>query len=339
MNAAPDSGPIDALAERIAVWTRHWATGAPHSCVGSYGDRYGGATAEFWKAVFAPLRSAQRVLDLATGSGAVPRLLLELCPDTVCEVDAVDLAAIEPAWLTTQPPAVRARVRFRGGQAIEALPFADATFDLVVSQYGLEYSDLDRSIPELLRVLAPNGRVALLMHANDSRPVTLAATELAHIDWLLSADGLLSCAAAMLEPLSRAATPAGRASLASDSAAEAARVQFNAAQAALAARARIADGADILHETQDAVAVALDMAIGQSQAMAREHVRRLGTALQDAHLRLSQLRQCALNRQALEALGQTLQCGVESDAKLAIGEVVERGHVMAHTLCVGPPDD
>lgn len=43
----------------------------------------------------------------------------------------------------------------------EAMPFFDATFDVVVSQFGLMFMDRDRAIHEMLRVLKPNGRLVV----------------------------------------------------------------------------------------------------------------------------------------------------------------------------------
>jgi SAM-dependent methyltransferase len=43
----------------------------------------------------------------------------------------------------------------------EAMPFTDATFDVVVSQFGLMFMDRDRAIHEMLRVLKPNGRLVV----------------------------------------------------------------------------------------------------------------------------------------------------------------------------------
>ena len=80
---------------RSAVWTRHWATGASHSCPGTYGELYGGAIATFWREVLSPLQRGQNVLDIATGNGALPRLLLGQHHEI--EVDAIDIAAVEPS--------------------------------------------------------------------------------------------------------------------------------------------------------------------------------------------------------------------------------------------------
>ncbi len=45
--------------------------------------------------------------------------------------------------------------------AIEAMPFPDETFDLVVATGVLEYSELDRALRELARVIRPGGRAVV----------------------------------------------------------------------------------------------------------------------------------------------------------------------------------
>jgi SAM-dependent methyltransferase len=51
-------------------------------------------------------------------------------------------------------------VDWRQGTA-ESMPFADASFDVVTSQFGLMFMDRDRAIREMLRVLKPNGRLVV----------------------------------------------------------------------------------------------------------------------------------------------------------------------------------
>lgn len=253
----------DSRQQRQSVWTRHWATGAPHSCAGTYAETYGGSIGSFWSKVHEDTPSGARVLDIATGSGALPRLLLQLRPDLPLQLDAVDLAVGEPAWVRARQPERAGRVRFHGAVSAESLPFADDSFDLVISQYGLEYADPSRSVSELLRVLAPGGSVAMVLHHAEARPVTLAAVEITHIDWLRGADGLLTAARDMLAPMALAATPAGRAQLDREPRAHEARERFNRAQDELARRSTPADGADILGEVQDNVAQLLSLAMRQ----------------------------------------------------------------------------
>ena len=48
---------------------------------------------------------------------------------------------------------------------IESLPFADGSFDAVVATGVLEYSELERALPELSRVLRPGG-LAVVSYPN-----------------------------------------------------------------------------------------------------------------------------------------------------------------------------
>lgn len=288
--------------QRQAVWGRHWAGGAAHSCAGSYDDTYGGSIGQFWRGVAASLPSRARVLDIATGPGAVPRLLHDWRPQAEWQIDAVDLAPVQPDWWVALPPAEQARLRFHGGVAAEALPFADGQFDAVLSQYGLEYANLPRAVSELLRVRAPTGQVALVLHHASSRPVTLAAVEMDHISWLRASHGLLPAARAMLGPMARAATPAGRASLATDPEAAARRQRFNQAQQDLERRLAVPDGADVLQETRAAVHGLFSLAQQEGVAAAEVAWSSLDQALADAHWRLDELRRCALAPAAVEHL-------------------------------------
>src|SRR3546814_5678640 len=93
-------------------------------------------------------------------------------------IDAIDLAQVAPAWVSSQPAPCRQALHFHSGVFAEALPFDDNSFDLVTSQYGIEYCDDVRTTPEVARVLAPDGRVALLLHHADSRLAQVAREEL-----------------------------------------------------------------------------------------------------------------------------------------------------------------
>src|SRR3546814_20909920 len=105
-------------------------------------------------------------------------------------IDAIDLAQVAPAWVSSQPAPCRQALHFHSGVSAEALPFDDNSFDLVTSQYGIEYCDDVRTTPEVARVLAPDGRVALLLPNADSRLPPVAREELRMTDWLLRPAGL-----------------------------------------------------------------------------------------------------------------------------------------------------
>jgi demethylmenaquinone methyltransferase/2-methoxy-6-polyprenyl-1,4-benzoquinol methylase len=104
-------------------------------------------------------RSGDRVLDVATGTGMVAAELLRRCE---CSVVGIDQSAAMLARARARFAAQGSRVELLEGQA-EALPFADASFDVLTVTYLLRYvDDPAATVSELARVLRPGGRIASL---------------------------------------------------------------------------------------------------------------------------------------------------------------------------------
>lgn len=315
---------------RHEVWTRYWATGQLHSCAGSFEGNYDGALAGFWAAVLDGLQPAGRLLDVASGNGPIPRLLVDRHADAAgrsCE--AVDLADVAPAWLDAVPAPWSGRVRFHGGVAAEALPFPEAAFDVVTSQFGIEYSELERSLPEAVRVLRAGGRIAAVLHHAGSVSCRLAAAEVAHISWLLAPGGLLDGALQMAEPLARAATPQGRASLMHDAAANAVRDRFNTLQDEIDRQVATSACPDVLHETREAVATVLRDCGRTPLHEIAARLAGLRRGLEDGSLRLRELLDCALDEAAIGRLLQRLDAlGVTAQA----APLVDQGRLLGWAL-------
>jgi SAM-dependent methyltransferase len=104
----------------------------------------------------AGVSQGDRVLDVACGTGVLAReALTRVGPGGA--VAGVDLAVGMLAVAREIAP----DVDWREGTA-EALPFDEASFDAVVSQYGLMFfTDRAAALREMLRVLVPSGRVAV----------------------------------------------------------------------------------------------------------------------------------------------------------------------------------
>lgn len=325
-----NAGMTSEALERRGLWSRYWATGMAHSCGTSYDGNYGGAIGDFWRAAFATLDAGDRVLDIATGNAALPRLLLSLRPQLPIEIDAVDIAQVAPAWVLQIDPPQRQRLRIHSGVSAESLPFADDRFALVVSQYGIEYADLSRAVPEALRVLAPGGRVRFLVHHALARPAVLAGHEIEHIDWLLQPDGLVDLAAAMIEPMVRATTAEGRTSLATDAAANQLRQRFNDVQAALKVRLQTAACPDVLHEVRDWIARMFAMAPTGGMAGCTQALDQIRAALADSRQRLLDLRRHALDEAAVAQFCERLgQAGLQATA----APLRDQGHLLGWAVC------
>ena len=104
----------------------------------------------------AALRQGDRILDVACGTGVLAREARARFGDS-CSIIGLDAAAGMLAVARDLEPSIE----WRQGSA-ESLPFEDAAFDVVVSQFGLMFfQDRSAAVREMLRVLAPGGRLAV----------------------------------------------------------------------------------------------------------------------------------------------------------------------------------
>lgn len=102
-------------------------------------------------------RAGQRVLDLACGSGNAALV----AGRRFCDVTGIDYvpALIERAKVRST--AEGTDIDFQVADA-QALPFADASFDVVLSAIGVMFApDQQQAADELLRVCRPSGRIGL----------------------------------------------------------------------------------------------------------------------------------------------------------------------------------
>src|ERR1700733_6989364 len=105
---------------------------------------------------FAQVSAGQRVLDIACGTGVVA-ITAALRGAKACGLDLTP-ALLERAKKNAQIAGVN--VEFVEGDA-EALPYPDASFDVVVSQYGHMFAPRPAlAMSEMLRVLKRGGRIA-----------------------------------------------------------------------------------------------------------------------------------------------------------------------------------
>jgi ubiquinone/menaquinone biosynthesis C-methylase UbiE len=103
------------------------------------------------------LRAGEKVLDVAAGNGNASLAAAR----RYCDVVATDYVPALLERARERAEADRLAIEFREADA-EALPFADHSFDAVVSTFGVMFTpDQDRAASELTRVCRRGGRIGL----------------------------------------------------------------------------------------------------------------------------------------------------------------------------------
>ncbi len=157
------------------AWTAFWQDPAQSRCVaGSLEIQR--RLASHWASFAASLAPGARVLDLGCGAGAVARDLLAARPDL--QITGVDFARV--------PLTIHPQVDLLSDTPMESLPFAAASFAAVVSQFGYEYSQVERTAREVAPVLAAEARLSLLVHHAESSIVATNRSRLAALQAFLA---------------------------------------------------------------------------------------------------------------------------------------------------------
>jgi len=146
------------------LWTRDTVT----TISSMFQDNYDLTVADFWEQVV--VGDHDRVIDLACGNGALAWLANDFLNRDSARtmITGIDAATIDPFKTLNKDKKEYPMVEFLGNTPIEKLPFDDSTVDVAISQYGLEYSELQRSIPEISRVLKPEAKMGFILHNEQS---------------------------------------------------------------------------------------------------------------------------------------------------------------------------
>jgi SAM-dependent methyltransferase len=200
--------------QAIEAWTQYWKSGRGASCF--EGSAQEVRLNRLWGEFVDLLEDGGRVLDAATGNGTVARSLAARARarGIGLRIEAVDAAAIDPPRHVGDPQGLLREVNFRGETRLEALPYPDASFDGVVSQFGFEYADETRAAAELVRCLAPGGRLRFVLHARGGAVARDTEMRLERLRGALAENGAL----ALVLALARAAEAGDEATMSAKSA-------------------------------------------------------------------------------------------------------------------------
>jgi ubiquinone/menaquinone biosynthesis C-methylase UbiE len=149
-------------------WSSYWGIARVTTFAWQFTNNYDHDFLSFWQSQLSV--DCEHIIDLACGNGALVWIADEIVnkPVAKTKITGVDIANIKPFAALGKKKERHPLVSFLANTSIDQLPFADHSIDFAISQYGLEYSQLDKSIAELGRVLAPNSRMAFILHDKQS---------------------------------------------------------------------------------------------------------------------------------------------------------------------------
>lgn len=168
-------------------WEHYYRGGALVSCPTSDERNYTQEVRDAWSEFFSGLPDGARILDIGCGNGPLSLIAQAAAAESNrhFEIDAVDLAEIDPPADVPDGESIFAGIRFHAGVSTEALPFDDASMDAVCGQYILEYTEENETLMEIARVLKPQGRCQLIVHHDESLIVGNARESLDHAEFVL----------------------------------------------------------------------------------------------------------------------------------------------------------
>ena len=141
--------------------------------MGQFSNNYDGVILEFWRSVFDRQPKSARVVDLATGNGALAILAKQYSDAmhmkfTLC---AVDYAASHPseALAGTGYDEILKSISFHTNTRLERTGLPSGQYNLVCSQFGIEYAPIQMAIKEVVRILKPqDATFAAMIHVDGS---------------------------------------------------------------------------------------------------------------------------------------------------------------------------
>ncbi|MBX7197766.1 MAG: class I SAM-dependent methyltransferase [Rhodospirillaceae bacterium] len=185
-------------AKKIFIWDTYWDSSLVHCFGVNVQAPVTAALERAWYDVARLMPAGGAILDLGCGNGAVPLAMARAGGGFA--ITGIDEAAIDPVNNVPDHAELFGAMRFLPRTAMETLPFPDASFDLVTSQFGIEFSgNSPAALAEAMRVLKPGGRLVIMALPHASRAVSDARIALKQARHLLGDSTLFATAIRMVK--------------------------------------------------------------------------------------------------------------------------------------------
>lgn len=154
-------------------WSLFWRQGHSTTFGDYFKQGYDGAVADWWQNQLEGVPKDVTVVELGCGNCSLLPAMIKA--GQAGKYVGVDIASVVPSEVAKQGLAESGiELVLHSETPAEEIPEPDGSADLVASVFGIEYSDLDRSVPEAARLLKTNGRFCALLHHDGSIVTTMS---------------------------------------------------------------------------------------------------------------------------------------------------------------------
>ena len=163
---------------------------------------------------------------MASGNGAVAAIAAKVSveKERAFHIVAADKAALSPQVPKGSP---LESVTFLSGMPLEKLHLPDQSFDLICSQFGIEYANTHKALGAVAGLLKPGGRVVIVAHHFDSVICRSSRDEMHQYRDLLKQQPLFEKLRALIKAMGEIRSRSDLQRLAANPRSEKARQAFN----------------------------------------------------------------------------------------------------------------
>ncbi|AOE49052.1 class I SAM-dependent methyltransferase [Kangiella sediminilitoris] len=294
------------IKERKKNWSNYWKSNSIDSC--SQGVKSTDSEIDtFWKDTAKSLNKDSQVLDLCTGRGDVVDKMIsaqESAGKDISHYTGVDLSEIPSELAMSRFKSHAQRVNLNYGTSVAALPYDDNKFDLVTSQFGIEYAVSKDSLIEIFRVLKNEGKLRLVIHHQNSILTKVAKEERSHIEYLIDESNFFDLAQKLIPVFAKLRNPANAEKLNKDQEAISLRSLFNNASKGILDRAAKSNHPDALKEVLSFTEGLFRVAREQGVKPAKDELSKYIDELKQSKVRMQELIDCAFTEEDIKGLEQ-----------------------------------
>ncbi len=170
-------------------WSHYWQAGQLTSLPQDFHKNYTGAIQQQWIQVFNGLNLNSRILDVCAGNCAISLLAASYSAQNKknFNITANDAADINGTSIHSRFPDESENlnmIQLISNCKVENINLDDNKFDLITSQYGIEYCNWEKAAQQVHRLLKINGSFVMIAHSGSTEIIKTMQIEKSDYEFL-----------------------------------------------------------------------------------------------------------------------------------------------------------